>query len=587
MFSILLLGFFEVLGIASVLPFMELLSKPNAVDQSKWLTYAYELLNFQSLRSFVIAVGCFIIGVITLANIVGIATNYFQLRLSWNIAHRFSTSLLRVYLKKPYSFFLSTNTSDLRAYTLTEVSALVSGILIPLIDFISRSIICLVIFTLLMLVSPQVTLTMAFFLGGMYGLIYVSRSKFLKRLGKQRIKSNALRFRFLEEMLTGIKTVKIYKGQQYFYQRYEEESRSFNNIQPKVQMTYATPKYLLEVLAFGAILGVTLYLFITEGDLTKALPRLSLYAIAGYRLLPALQKAFAAIAKVKHNWVSLHKLYDDLMIAKADPGFDTTPKTPVNFERSISVKNICFTYENQEEAVLHSLNLDIPKGSMVAMVGSTGSGKTTMIDIITGLLTPSSGTISIDNTVLDPEKMEAWQEQIAYVPQEVFLYDDTVRANIIFGADTGTDTDERLEYALKMAGIHDFVTGELSDGVDSAIGERGVRLSGGQRQRLGLARALYKNPSVLVLDEATSALDSITEKAILESLQALPDDLTIIMIAHRLSTVQYADKIFLLNQGKLVSEGSYQELIENNDTFKEMDAISWRRLSDNESFINA
>lgn len=565
---------------------MELLSKPNAIDQSKWLAYAYEILNFQSMRSFVITVGCFIIGVIAFANIIGVVSNYFQLKLSWNIAHRLSTSLLRVYLKKPYSYFLGTNTADLRAYTLSEVSALVSGIIIPLIDFISRSIICLVIFTLLMLVSPQVTLTMAGSLGGMYGLIYVSRGKFLKRLGKERIKANAMRFRFLEEMLTGIKTVKIYNGQQYFYDRYEKESRRFNDIQPKVQMVYATPKYILEILAFGAILGVTLYLFISEGDLAKALPRLSLYAIAGYRLLPALQKAFAAIAKVRHNWASLNKLHADLMIAKADTGFDQEVKKELAFHKSITAKDLSFSYGKKEEGVLHSLNFEIPKGSMVAMVGSTGSGKTTLIDLVTGLLTPTSGSISIDSTPLSDDSMLAWQQQIAYVPQEVFLYDDTIRANIIFGSGAENDSEERLDQALKMAGIYDFVRNELPNGANTEIGERGVRLSGGQRQRLGLARALYKNPSVLVLDEATSALDSITEKAIIESLQALPDDLTVIMIAHRLSTVQYADRIFLLNQGKLVSEGTYQELIDNSDTFKEMDSISWKRLSDSTSLVN-
>ena len=564
---------------------MELLSKPNALEESSRLSSAYELFNFQSMRSFVIAAGCFIIGVIAIANIIGVSTNYFQLKLSWNIAHRYSTSLLRVYLKKPYSYFLGTNTADLRAYLLTEVAALVSGVLIPLIDFISRTIICLVIFGLLMLVSFEVTLTMTLTLGGVYTLIYLARGKFLKKLGKSRINANVMRFRFLEEMLTGIKTVKVYQGQQHFYERYEKESRHFNDIQPKVQMVYATPKYILELLAFGAILGITLYLFITEGDLTKALPRLTLYAIAGFRLLPALQKAFAALAKVRHNWVSLENLYDDLMIAKAAPGFGEEAISEMKFEGRIAAQNLKFSYENQEELVLKGLDFEIEKGSMVAFVGSTGSGKTTLIDILTGLLEPSSGTVKVDDTVLETQNMSAWQEHIAYVPQEVFLYDDTIKANILFGAEVADDTEARLEYALKTAGIYEFVSQELPQGIHTEIGERGVRLSGGQRQRLGLARALFKNPSVLVLDEATSALDSITEKAIIESLQDLPDELTVIMIAHRLSTVQYADKIFLLDRGKLVSQGTYQELIENNDTFKEMDAISWKRLTENEPYI--
>lgn len=537
------------------------------------MVYFYETFHFESQRSFIIAVGSLVIGIIAFSNLVGIITTYFQLKFSWNIAHRLSTNLLKIYANKPYKYFLTQNTSDLRSYLISEVSIITSGILIPIIEFISRSIICIVIFSLLIIVSPPVTLTMAAFLGGTYFLIYISRQKALKRLGDERIDSNVKRFRFLEEMLIGIKTVKIYGAQDFFYSRFEKQSREYNNIHPKVQMVYATPKYILEIIAFGGILAVTMYLFISNGDITRSLPRLSLYALAGYRLLPALQRAFAAAAKVKHNLPSLHKLYDDLILVKEAPEKVTKVKTNLPFNENICIDDISFYYENNTQPVLKNISLTIKKGNTVAFVGSTGSGKTTLIDILTGLLSPTAGKLKVDSTTVNEQNLIEWQNNIAYVPQEVFLYDDSIRANIVLG--NAKVDEQHLEEVLKMVNLYSFITKELNEGLNTKIGERGVRLSGGQRQRLGLARALYSNPSLLILDEATSSLDNITEKGIVDSIMSLPDELTIIIIAHRLSTVKHANTIFMLEDGGIVDNGRYDELLERNSTFNRMDELSW------------
>ncbi len=570
----MVLALLEVVGIASIIPFMDLLSRPDAINKSRWLSMVYDIYPFESSRNFLIFSGCFIIGVIALSNILGIITTYFHLKISWNIAHRLSTKLLAIYANKPYSYYLDQNTSELRAYLIAEVAALTSGVLIPMIEFISRSIICTIIFALLIYLSPQITLTMVAFLGGAYFLIYISRQKFLTGLGQDRVKANADRFSFLEEMLTGIKTVKIYGVQHFFYERFAQVSRKFNDIQPKVQMVYATPKYLLEILAFGGILSVTMYLYISSGDITRALPKLSLYAIAGYRLLPSLQRAFSAAAKVKHNLPSLDKLYHDLVSHHELKHSMKPTLTKLPFNRRISIENLSFRYENSPVNILDNLNVDIDKGSRIAFVGSTGSGKTTLIDLVTGLLTPTSGHIKVDDVVILPDNVAEWQLNIGYVPQEVFLYDDTIKANIAIGHSAAEVDEQLLESVLKMADIYNFITRELPDGVDTKIGERGVRLSGGERQRLGLARALYTNPSLLVLDEATSALDSITEKGIMESLHLLPDDLTIIIIAHRLSTVKNADNIYLLENGKITDHGLYHELTQSNKIFKKMDELN-------------
>lgn len=577
---IIALGFFEVAGIASVLPFMELLSRPDALGSSQLLTSVYESLSFESYDNFVLFIGSFIIATITIANLIGIFSQYYHFKLSWNIAHRLSTTLLKVYSDKPYSFYLKQNTSDLKTYLLSEVVDLTRGVLIPIIEFISRSIICLIILGVLLAVSINATLVMGGFLGGSYAIIYIAQRKILKRLGKEKITSNTNRFRYLEEMLTGIKTVKTYAAQRFFYERFEKSSSEFSQIQPRVQITYAAPKYLLEVLSIGGVLVYTMYLVVTSGDLINSLPRLTLYALAGYRLLPALQRAFSAIAKVKHSMPSLHKLYDDLLIARdledaPEKHVDTMP-----FLRQVELRNISFSYDIGEGNVLDNLSLKIEKGDIVAFVGSTGSGKTTLIDILTGLLSSNQGQLIIDDTLVTSENIEEWQRNIAYVPQDVYLYDDTIKANITFGNNKQLYNEQRMMGALEMAGISQFVLHELPNGLETLVGERGVRLSGGQRQRLGLARALYSNPTMLVLDEATSALDNITEKEIIKSLLSLPDDITIVMIAHRLSTVQYADTIFILESGTVVDKGTYNELIASNKKFKEMDSIGWRKESD-------
>jgi ATP-binding cassette subfamily C protein len=579
---VLLLGFFEVVGIASVLPFMEMLSKKESITTNKNLIWLYENINFGNYQNLVIALGGFIIATITLANLLGILSQYMRLTFSWNLAHRMSVGLLKVYAQKPYSYYLKQNTSDLRAYILNEVASLTSKVILPVIEFISQAIVCTIILVLLLMVSPLTTLTMGGVLGGAYALIYILRQRSLKRLGQDRIDSNINKYKYLEEMLSGIKTVKTYSAQTFFEERFAKESLRYSQIQPKVQMTYATPKYILEIVAMGGVLMVTMYLYLNSGDFLKSLPRMTLYAIAGYRLLPAMQKVFASLAKLKHSMPSLHRLYDDLITVRDMPEIDEEVKadiTPLPFHQNIEMSGINFKYDEDGPQILKNLNVGFNKGDMVAFVGSTGSGKTTLVDIFTGLLTADSGKLKIDGVEVNADNTEQWQKNIAYVPQDVYLYDDTIKANITFGHSNHRYNEDSMMDALKMAGIYDFIINELPEGINTVIGERGVRLSGGQRQRLGLARALYSKPSVLVLDEATSALDNITEKGIIESLLSLPEEITTVMIAHRLSTVQYADTIFILDSGNLVGQGSYYELIKSNDVFKEMDEITSQKKS--------
>lgn len=570
--AILIMAFLEVVGVASILPFMQLIAEPESVQTNPWLKWVYDYVGFESSRAMLIAAGFAVITLITLSNIFSIITIWLQHTYSWHVSHQMCIRLLRTYMRKPYGFFLNKNTSELRAYLINEVNSLTRGVLYPLIELFSRATVALVIFVLLLVVSVEIALSAFFLLGGAYLVIYLFRQRLIKRLGEERVAHNIDRFKFLGELLAGIKTVKAYEANQFFYERYENASDKYSKITPRFNVITASPKYILEIIAFGGILTITLYIFIGSGDMNAALPILSLFAMAGYRLLPALQKAFAAAAKIRHTIPVLDKLYDDLLTSLNEPLFEADSREKMPFQHQLSLDNIAFRYDPEGEYLLKEFNVVIEKGEAVAFVGSTGSGKTTVVDLIVGLLIPESGTINIDGISLTSDNMAKWHHQIAYVPQDVFLYDDTIANNIVLGY--GAVNEARLNEAAKMADIYSFINDQLPQGMNTVIGERGVRLSGGQRQRIGLARALYRQPAVLILDEATSALDNVTEKGIIDSLDNLPEDLTLIIIAHRLSTVRHANCIHILQNGQIIAKGTYDELFESNSTFREMVQLS-------------
>lgn len=573
-FALLITGLLEVVGIASILPFMQLIATPNAIEMNKWLTALYTFFSFESHRQMLIYSGVGIMILIAFSNLFSIFTTWLQYKYSWGVAHNLSTRLLATYINKPYDFFIKTNTTQLRAYIISEVNSLTGGVIIPVIEIFSRAFVSLVIFGLLLKVDTQIALVMCCTLGGAYTLIYLAQKNLLRQIGHHRINMNLLRFQSLQELLDGIKTVMVYNKQRFFYTRYEHASKEFCEVQPKYNLMLAAPRNILEILAFCSILGITIYLFIKFQSIEAAIPRLSLYAVAGYRLLPALQKVFAAVAKLRHNLPVLDRLYDDLVKNVDNVETPSLQLSALHFNKTIELDNVNFEYDNSERKVIDNFNLSIPAGETVAFIGSTGSGKTTVVDLIVGLLAPTSGTIYVDQVPLKDTNIKSWRNNLAYVPQEVFLFDDTVLRNIVFGSPEKEVDYQRLTEITKIVDIYDFITEELPKQFETEIGEKGVRLSGGQRQRLGLARALYAQPKILVLDEATSALDTITEKGIIESLKRLPKDITIIIIAHRLSTVRHADQIYILEDGKIKDQGTYDSLMDSSNTFKTMVELS-------------
>jgi len=329
-------------------------------------------------------------------------------------------------------------------------------------------------------------------------------------------------------------------------------------------------RFVLEAIAFGGMLLVVLYLMTQSSSFASALPIIALYAFAGYRLMPALQQIYGAVIQLRFAGAALDALHADLMSlqpARPSPSQDALP-----FGQVIMLNKVQYRYPNAPRPALKNLTLAIPARATVGLVGATGSGKTTTVDLILGLLEPQEGTLEVDGKVIAEHNKRAWQRTIGYVPQQIYLADDTVAANIAFGLDAKDINYAAVERAARIANLHDFVLNELPQKYQTTVGERGVRLSGGQRQRIGIARALYHNPQVLILDEATSALDNLTEKAVMEAVHNLGHEITIILIAHRLSTVKACDQIFLLEKGELKAQGKFDELTAASERFRGMAA---------------
>lgn len=567
--GVALLAIFELAGVAVVFPFMALLAEPAQIQSNEWLQAAYSAGGFEDNRSFIIAAGIAVVIVLVFSRLLALGISYWRDRLEWAIYLRTSSRLLDYYTDRPYRYFLKQNTADLRGYIINETMNLIQGILIPMITTMINGATALVIIGLLLVVSPIVAITTAVVLGGAYLLIFLVRKRPLRELGKERFESGIRRQRILEELFTGIKTIKTYGSEGSFIGRYREETKILATVNPRLRVIYQMPRFLLEVLAFSGIIGVTLYLYVQTSNLASILPTLTLFAVAGYRLLPALQQVFGALATVRASGPIMDKLQPDLLAALDYEQRQPQAVRPLPFHKTIQAGNLNFRFPEATTNLFTGLNLTIPKGKVIAFVGTTGSGKTTLVDLLTGLHQPTSGEVLVDGVPLDDATIAAWRRQLAYVPQDVFLYDTSLRENIAFGTEKEV-TDQAIMAILELVELGNFVREETENGLDTMLGENGVRLSGGQRQRVGLARALLRQPSLLVLDEATSALDTVTEQSIIKALDNLPEGLTVLIIAHRISTVRHADEIHLLEAGDIVASGSYDGLVGSSELFRKM-----------------
>jgi ABC-type multidrug transport system fused ATPase/permease subunit len=482
------------------------------------------------------------------------------------LEHSISKRLVEGYLYQPYSWFLNRNSADLGKTILSEVSNVVGNGVGKLMEIITKGAVSIAILILLIIVDLKLTLILGFTLSVVYFLIYYGFKNYLNEIGEKSLKNNQHRFKAISEAFGAAKEIKVGALEQTYIKSFSNSSEYFTRFNAFSLIISSLPRFFLEIIAFGGVILLILYIMAKSDSFIDALPVISLYVFAGYRLMPAAQGIFASFTQLTFVIPSLDKLYDDIKKIKISK--ENQDQTIIPFNKTINLKNIHFSYPDISRTTLKDVTLNIPVKSTVGFVGPTGSGKTTTVDIILGLLGPQKGTLEVDGKVITEHNSRSWQRNIGYVPQYIYLSDDTIAANIAFGVATKDIDQEAVEKVSKIACLHEFVLNELPKKYQTLIGERGVRLSGGQRQRIGIARALYHNPQVIILDEATSALDNATEKKVMDAINNFEKKITIIIIAHRLNTVKKCNIIYIFDKGEVKSKGTYDELINVNQSFR-------------------
>ena len=567
---IISMALIDMIGIASVMPFIALITNPEIIISNKIINFAYQksiIFGVEDEQSFLIFTGFFVFFLLIISIIVKALAAYFQSRYIKYCEYSLSKRLIKKYIYQPYSWFLNQNSSEIGKTILSETSNVIGKGLGPAIALTTNAIVTITLVIMLLYVDTKLTLIVAISVSLLYMIFYLLIRKLLSKVAKKNFEDNGLKFKALLEAFSASKEVKVGGLEQIFINRFSKPAKSMAYNATLVDILTQLPRFALEAISFGGMILVIIFYMLATDNITSVLPIIALYAFAGYRLMPAIQKIFTNITSLRVSGPAINHLYNDMKNLNFRK--DENPKEDFFFNESIKLKNIFYTYPKSSRTTLKNINLTIPAYTSVGIVGETGSGKTTTIDLILGLLEAQKGTLEVDGKIVNNKNRRAWQSSIGYVPQQIYLSDSTVSENIAFGINVDEISQESVERAAKIANLHEFIINELPSQYQTSIGERGVRLSGGQRQRVGIARALYRKPKLLIFDEATSALDNITERSVMEAIYNKDYKITKILIAHRLSTVKRCDKIFLFDKGELIHEGNYQDLLENSKDFRE------------------
>lgn len=573
------LAILEAAGVASIMPFLAILGNPEVINTNNVLASFYHTsqnFNIKTLDQFLIVFG-FCVFILIFTTAVYRTFTYFVLNNFIEILHhKLSIRLLESYLHQPYEFFLSRHSGDMSTIILSRVTQVVGNVFRPALNMVIYALVLLAMISLLLIVNPWLALCAASLMGGLYLIVFISLRKKLLILGDTLVTSDKLRYITASEVFGGIKDIKLLGRERSYIHKFEIPSLKFAHSNASYLTLNMIPHFVIEAIIFGAILLLTVVLLMTSGGsssgaLGQILPVLGLYAFAVLRMRPAIQNIYQGFASLRYGQAAVESLYDELLVVNlvSTPRV-TTHFSSINVRDSITLDNLSYVYPGSSKLILKNLDLVIPVGSVLGVVGTTGAGKTTFVDIILGLLQPSQGSMAVGGVHITKNNMPSWQRTLGYVPQEIFLTDTTIAENIALGISKDQIDYEHVLRCATMSQLHNFIMQDLPQQYGTLVGERGVRLSGGQRQRIGIARALYHNPQVLVFDEATSSLDSITEKAVMEAINSLAHDKTIIIVAHRLSTVKNCNQIILLDNGEIKAKGTFDELNRGSEKFKMM-----------------
>ena len=570
---IILMAFLEIVGVASIIPFMTLVGDMAQIQNNLIIAQVYEASGISSETNFLFILG---VGVFLMLFISAIISMYTIWRLSMfanKIGVEIADRLFTHFLKQNWLFHANGSSAQLTKKIAAETERLTNGVLVPMMQMNARIVLSVFMSLGIFIYDPKVAII---------GLVVFAIAYFfLFRVVKVRLQNNGTaisnvneqRYRLMNEGFGGIKDILLLGRENFFIKSFIKSGKILAYSQGNSQALALVPRYFMELVAFGSMISLVLYLIAThEGNLGVVLPIFSVYALAVFKLLPAFQQIYVSLATVKSNLAAYYSIQKDLEDSEILEEDNTKYKNNYLIPKKyIYLENIVFKYPTKTEIILNQLNLKISANDVVGIVGASGSGKSTLIDILLGLISPENGCLKIDDQIINKDNKRDWQNTIGFVSQSIFLSEGSIAENVAFGISPENINFDQVELALKLAHLNEFLK-TLKNGIHTKVGERGVQLSGGQRQRIGIARALYNDAKVLIFDEATSSLDGITEKMIMNAVYEFSGKKTIILIAHRLKTVQKCDEIFYLEKGKIVDTGSYDELIKKNENFRNMAA---------------
>lgn len=543
-------SFLELLGVTIFMPFINIISNPQTIQKTWYLKIFYDGLHFSSTKNFMIALSCAIIAVYLIKNIYLIVEKNCIYKFSYSTQMRLSTRLLETYMKEPYTFHLNKNIASLQR-TIQEDTGRFMQVILYFMELATELVVCLVLGIYLLFVSKSITIIVVSLLVVFVGTFLACTRRYSNQLGRDNQVYQGKIYQWMNQALGGIKEIKILERDSFFVDEYQKYYAKFARGLRLSRTISILPKYLVEAVAItGLLIAIIVKMTFGEADLIYYIPQLTVFAVAAFRLMPCVGRINEYATNMLYAFPSVDLIYKDLVeIEDYVEKQDHEVAEKWNLKNAIEVKDVTYYYPDTEEPVIDGASLTIQKGKTVAFIGTSGAGKTTMVDIILGLLVPQKGVVMADEINVH-EKPKTFHAQIGYIPQVIYLSDDTIRNNIAFGVKEAQIDEAAVQAAVEKAQLTEFIN-SLPHGLDTIVGDRGVRLSGGQRQRIGIARALYHDPEILVLDEATSALDNETESAVMEAIDHLQGLKTMIIIAHRLTTIRNVDKIYEVGEGKV------------------------------------
>ena len=558
----------ETLGLGVIYGFVSLIVEPELIHERAFISNALAAVGLTETKDILLAAGGALIVLTLVKNAFGMFCTYFQFSFSLSLFTAFSDRLMSRYLLRSYGQFLKADPSAMSRNLLDETNRLILSCFLPLVYIYTD--LLLIVFACAFLLYENTLASLIIFgvLLLLYGGFLRLVRRWILRSGRRRLAANEQRYRCVSEAMDGIKTIKIFSTEGYFIRTFHGATANMARQLVRARTLSNVPRYLMDTVALAGLAIFIMFYLYQDRDMGSVIAFVTLYGAAAYRLLPSINRVSRSLNDMAFYRKTLDLIHGEL---RQDIRVREVASTePIPFTREITLNNVRFRHAQRDQDALSGINLSLGRSQTLGVVGPTGSGKTTLVDLMTGLLEPTQGEISIDGNVLTSTDLDRWMHNIAYVPQDIFVLDDTVARNIAIGFREDEIDMDAVQEAARQANLAHHIETGMPEGYQSSLGSRGVRLSGGQRQRLGIARALYHKRPVLVLDEATSALDSVTEAEIQETIRSLHGMVTIIIIAHRLSTVRDCDKIVLMNEGRLVSCGSYDELAADSDLFRSM-----------------